>query len=432
MSIIYLIIFLIILTLIFSYFYMIRQKSKYLTIEEGNINLYKQQVLILKRDYDLGNLNEKEFRNLNDEITRRILDFNSNSSYEKSNENKNFPFIYKFIILFILTFSIVVYGINGKPEMPDFSIYSRTSDEIPNVFWDLTLNEIENKIVKNPDDIAALSSKANVLSTLGRTEESVGVWRKILSLSQNDLDVHSLLSFGEALINYNLDKEITNLISEEAMGIFLKVSNLSPVSTEEGSLSRYYISIAALEKGDVEQARLIWEEIKLKVPEDFEWKKNILENISKLEVKFSIAENDNKIRAMVDKLEKRLLDNDSNDISDWKMLGKSSLILQEFDRAELAYTKAYELNDKDIEVLIGLAESRLFQNKKDEYTIDLYKKILIINENHPLALWVVSEYEILNKNNIKGLRLLEKLLSNLPVGTEEYNLVSKKINELKN
>ena len=76
MSIIYLIIFLIILTLIFSYFYMIRQKSKYLTIEEGNINLYKQQVLILKRDYDLGNLNEKEFRNLNDEITRRILDFN--------------------------------------------------------------------------------------------------------------------------------------------------------------------------------------------------------------------------------------------------------------------------------------------------------------------------------------------------------------------
>ena len=87
MSIIYLIIFLIILTLIFSYFYMIRKKSKYLTIEEGNINLYKQQVLILKRDYDLGNLNEKEFRNLNDEITRRILAFNSNSSYEKSNEN---------------------------------------------------------------------------------------------------------------------------------------------------------------------------------------------------------------------------------------------------------------------------------------------------------------------------------------------------------
>ena len=286
--------------------------------------------------------------------------------------------------------------------------------------------------LKNPDDIAALSSKANVLSTLGRTEESVGVWRKIFSLSQNDMDAHSLLSFGEALINYNLDKEITNLISEEAMGIFLKVSNLSPVSTEEGSLSRYYISIAALEKGDVEQARLIWEEIKLKVPEDFEWKKNILENISKLEAKFSIAENDNKIRAMVDKLEKRLLDNDSNDISDWKMLGKSSLILQEFDRAELAYTKAYELNDKDIEVLIGLAESRLFQNKKDEYTIDLYKKILIINENHPLALWVVSEYEILNKNNIKGLRLLEKLLSNLPVGAEEYNLVTKKINELKN
>ena len=37
MSIIYLIIFLIILTLIFSYFYMFRLKSKYLNIEEGNI-----------------------------------------------------------------------------------------------------------------------------------------------------------------------------------------------------------------------------------------------------------------------------------------------------------------------------------------------------------------------------------------------------------
>ena len=78
---------------------------------------------------------------------------------------------------------------------------------------------------------------------------------------------------------------------------------------------------------------------------------------------------------MVDRLEKRLLENKSNSINDWKKLGRASLVLKQFQRAERSYRRAVELNNEDIEAIEGLAEARLYQNKKntviDKVTLNL-------------------------------------------------------------
>ena len=139
---------------------------------------------------------------------------------------------------------------------------------------------------------------------------------------------------------------------------------------------------------------------------------------------------------MVDRLEKRLVENKSNSINDWKKLGRASLVLKQFKRAERSYRRAVELNNEDIEAIEGLAEARLYQNKKntvvDKVTLNLFKKILSINQNHPLALWVISEDEVANGNKFKAIILLQKLIANLPQDSDEYILVLKRIEELQN
>jgi len=213
------------------------------------------------------------------------------------------------------------------------------------------------------------------------------------------------------------------------------VSYLTPVNTEVGALSRYYLSIAVLEKGDMEKAYALWQEIKEKAPKEADWRESVLLQIDKLEEKYSISRN-KQILAMVDKLEKRLLDTNSKEIGDWKKLGKSSLVLGQLKRAENAYRKAFELNNDDLESIIGLAESRLFQNDKnkniDVETLDLFKKILTINKDYPLALWVISEDEISKGNKQEAAILLKTLLANLTQGDEEYFFILNKIEELEN
>ena len=69
---------------------------------EGNIGLYKQQISELKRDYSLGYINSDEFKNINDELSRRILNFKSSNSNEETIENKNFVLLYKLLIHYFL------------------------------------------------------------------------------------------------------------------------------------------------------------------------------------------------------------------------------------------------------------------------------------------------------------------------------------------
>ena len=418
MGLFYLIVVLILAALTFIYFFIIKYKPTHVSITDGNLKLYKQQILDFKKDHSMGYVNVDEFQNINDELSRRILKLNFSSAEEELNEDKNFIYFYRLIIPIVLALAIIIYGINGKPNMPDFSASSRIDNTIPEIYWELTLSDIENKINKFPEDIESYLNKAGILSTLGREQESFKVWEKIILLSGDNIDPKNLLNYGEFIVNQNIKQKSEYIISEKAFKVFQKVSYLTPANTEVGALSRYYLSIAVLEKGDMEKAYALWQEIKEKAPKEANWRESILLQIAKLEEKYSISKN-KQILAMVDKLEKRLLDTNSKEIGDWKKLGKSSLVLGQLKRAEKAYRKAFELNNDDLESIIGLAESRLFQNDKnkniDVETLDLFKKILTINKDYPLALWVLSEDEISKGNKQEAAILLKiKIYSSSP------------------
>ena len=55
-----------------------------------------------------------------------------------------------------------------------------------------------------------------------------------------------------------------------------------------------------------------------------------------------------------------------------------------------------------------------------------------MDENYLLGLWVIADNEILRNNYNKAEQLLNRILIQLSEGTEEYNLVLRKLNELQN
>ena len=56
----------------------------------------------------------------------------------------------------------------------------------------------------------------------------------------------------------------------------------------------------------------------------------------------------------------------------------------------------------------------------------------LLDENYHLGLWVIADNEILGNNYNKAEQLLNRILIQLSEGTEEYNLVLRKLNELQN
>ena len=68
----------------------------------------------------------------------------------------------------------------------------------------------------------------------------------------------------------------------------------------------------------------------------------------------------------------------------------------------------------------------------DKKIINLFNDILLLDENYLLGLWVIADNEILGNNYNKAEELLNRILIQLSEGTEEYNLVLRKLNELQN
>ena len=232
-----------------------------------------------------------------------------------------------------------------------------------------------------------------------------------------------------------INKENQILISVEAKEIFDKASKLSSVETEVGALTRFYLGLYDYQNGNIELAQKVWEEIILSAPDNATWKKQIelqVEQISKNQVDF---END-RILSMVTRLSERLYRTNSQNIDEWNRLGRSYIVLGQFEQAQKAYEKANNLNKENLDSLKGLAETMLLNSNKDKPVdkkiIDLFSEILLLDENYLLGLWVIADNEILGNNYNKAEQLLNRILIQLSEGTEEYNLVLRKLNELQN
>ena len=330
--------------------------------------------------------------------------------------------------------SILFYYFNGQPGLPDLPLSQRTDNTVPSIFYERAIIDIDHRISSTEDSIELYILKANTLSALNKTEQAIKIWKYIIENYTEKLNASIYLSYGEAIIQNLVSKEDKLLITNEAREVFEKASKLSDIDTEVGALTRFYLGLYDFQNGKIQLAKKEWERIIISAPDGALWKKQIELQVTQISKNQTERENE-QILSMVSRLSERLYSNNSSNIDDWNKLGRSYIVIGQFEQAINAYQRANDLDKKNLDSLKGLAESMLLNSKKDQPVnkeiIDLFKSILSLDENYLLALWVVADNEILSNNILKAEQLLNRILIQLSEGTEEYILVLRKLNELK-
>ena len=411
-----------------------KKSDKRLSVTEVNKNIFKHQFSEIEEDLKLGLISEQEFNSIQNELSKRVLKYTTNKVVKPMNENISLNKGIKFIsIPLIIILSILFYYFNGQPGLPDLPLSQRTDNAVPPIFYERAIKDIDHRILSTEDSIELYILKANTLSALNKTEQAIKIWKYIIENYTKKLNAAIYLSYGEAIIQNIVSKEDKLVITNEAKEVFEKASKLSDIDTEIGALTRFYIGLYDFQNGNIQLAKKEWERIIISAPDEAPWKKQIELQVNQISKNLNERENE-QILSMVSRLSERLYSSDSSNIDDWNKLGRSYNVLGQFDQAIKAYQRANDIDETNLDSLKGLAESMLLNSEKDQPVnkkiIDLFKNILSLDENYLLALWVVADNEILSNNILKAEQLLNRILIQLSEGTEEYNLVLRKLKEL--
>jgi len=410
------------------------RSSKTFSVSEVNKNIFKHQFYEIEEDFKLGVINKKEFDTLKNELSKRVLKYSTSQISEQQNENKALNKSITIISMpIMILLSCLFYFYNGQPSLPDLPLSDRKDSIVPVVFYERAIIDIDKRIATNKDNLELYILKAHTLSNIDKTAQAIKTWKYIIDNYREQLDATIYLSYGETIIQNTANEENILFVTKEAKDIFEKAFKLSSIETEVGALTRFYLGLYDYQNGKTELAQKVWQEIILFAPDDAFWKKQIELQINQISKNQVDVENE-RILSMVSRLSERLYTTNSTNITEWNRLGRSYIVLGQFEKAMKAYEEAYALNSENLDSLKGLAESMLLNSEKnrpvDKKIINLFNSILLLDKNYLLGLWVMADNEILSNNFNKAEHLLNRILIQLSEGTEEYNLVIRKLNEL--
>lgn len=412
----------------------IKKSSVTFSVSEVNKNIFKHQFNEIDKDFQDGIINEKEFDTMKNELSKRVLKYSVTQDFQEESSNKNLTKIITILCVpLMVLFSFLFYYYNGQPGLPDLPLSERNEINVPSIFYERAIKDIDKRISLTNDNIELYILKANTLVAIDNLEEAINTWKYIINNFNDKLNAAIYLSYGETIIQNTIKEEEQLFVTKEAKIVFEKAAKLSNIETEVGALTRFYIGLYDYQEGNKELAKKVWQEIIISAPENAFWKNQIESQVNQIFKNEFDIENA-RIKEMVAGLSERLYTSNSSNIAEWNRLGRSYIVLGQFGEATKAYEKAYALDEKNLDSLKGLAESMLLNSQKDkpvdEKIINLFNEILLKDENYLLGLWVKADNEILLNNFDEAKKLLNRILIQLSEGTEEYNLVTRKLNEL--
>ena len=138
------------------------------------------------------------------------------------------------------------------------------------------------------------------------------------------------------------------------------------------------------------------------------------------------------IAANVEKLAKKLEQN-PNDAQDWLMLARSYISMERFADAAAAYEHATALNGNDANIWADYAEASAMANgqRLAGKPTDAIKRALQIDPRNQKALDLAGSAAYQAADYKKAIDYWQKLLTQLPAGSEESRTISEQITKAK-
>ncbi|MCM5558599.1 c-type cytochrome biogenesis protein CcmI [Pleomorphomonas sp. JP5] len=317
--------------------------------------VYRDQLSELDRDRERGLIGGVEADAARAEIARRLL-----AAAQASPEtNKPRPAVNRLValatVVAIPAIALPLYLFIGQPDMPDAPLAERLSaaPTAGNVA-DL-VGRVEKHLAANPGDLSGWRVIAPVYARLGRLDDAVQAWGRLVAAGEADAE--TLENYGAGLVDTN-----DGIVSPEAQSILARAVAADP----ERARARFYYAEGLRQAGAFEEALRQVDELIRRSPADAPWLETAREKrreiLAALKKPADTPEpqtlpasgmNSSAIEGMVDGLAARLAA-EPGDRDGWIRLMRSNMVLGRTDKAKAALADARKAFAGDAEALAAI------------------------------------------------------------------------------
>jgi cytochrome c-type biogenesis protein CcmH len=448
---------------------LLRGRSGTLPRAAYDMAVYRDQLAELDRDKTRGVITEAEAQAARAEIGRRMLAASQEvSDAQPAPAVKSWPRTLAVALAGAAPLAaMLLYLEMGSPDVPGIPFAEQTAMQAMQADTaaesraqiERMLQSLAERVQKAPDDREGWILLARSLSALGRNDEALPAWRRVMALT-NDAPEHAG-PFGEALV-----QAAGGVVTPEARKAFERVREADPLDPR----ALFFLGIAQAQAGDARAALQLWTDIVATSPEDAPWlpivRARITDTAREARIdpatikpspeaqkaaqsaatrgpgaaeveamqRLSPEERQAAIRTMVERLAARM-ETEPDNLEGWRRLGRAWGVLGERKKAKEALARAVALAPENVAVLSDYASALLQEAGPDaappaEVTA-IMRRILALDPDHGDAQWFVGLAEAEAGNRDAAAALWEKLITRLPPGSPEYAEVKKRLDALK-
>ena len=317
--------------------------------------VYCDQLSELDRDRERGLIGGEEADAARAEIGRRLLA----AAHAPTDTGKPRPAANRLVALVTVVavpaIALPFYLLIGQPDMPDAPLAERlTSAPAAGNVADL-VGRVEKHLADNPDDLSGWRVIAPVYARLGRLDDAVKAWGRLVAAGEADAAM--LENYGAGLVDTN-----DGIVSPEAQSILARAVAADP----ERARARFYYAEGLRQAGAFEEALRQIDELIRRSPADAPWLETArgkrAEILAALKRPADTPEpptlpasgvNSAAIEGMVDGLAARLAA-EPDDRDGWIRLMRSNMVLGRNDKAKAALADARKAFAGDVEAMAAI------------------------------------------------------------------------------
>ncbi|MBL8630502.1 MAG: c-type cytochrome biogenesis protein CcmI [Rhodospirillaceae bacterium] len=376
------------------------------TPDEGprDVVVLKDQLAEIDRDLARGVINTTEADALKLEIQRRLLAAARRPLVTVWREGAGLrSALTALLAVAVPLIAFAIYMNLGAPTLKPVVAATPEAQSAQEAQMAGLVEQLAQRMAADPDNIEGWSLLARSYRQMERYEDALEAGRHVLSLNPPGAEPYA--NFGEMLVTV-----ADGNVSADAQAAFLTALQRDRAEPR----ARFYLGLAAAQKGDAQSAIAIWRDLTADAPKDAPWLEmvrgqmfqvaqsaavmpmnvepkhplDVLKtdakaapvpvpsapapkaattasvpasdpeditspDVSAIKEQFS-AENLAQIQAMVGALAGRL-ENDPSDFNGWMMLGRSYMVLRNADGAQKAFEKAISLRPDDLQPKLSYA-----------------------------------------------------------------------------
>jgi len=387
-----------------------------------DLNVFQDQLKEVDRDVERGVLTPEQAESARLEIQRRILAADKAPAEAQASDSRRKRIALAAVVaVAVPALAAVIYLQVGSPN-PQVAERQNAEAEMNQM-----LEELAARVAQAPDDVDAVTLLARSYAMVGRFKESVEVYKKLL---QMDASAENYAGFGEAVVFLSEGK-----VTKDSHDAFVRALTIDRGEPR----ARFYLGLEQADKNQPHNAIATWRELIADAPPGAEWATMVTEQMAgvaktanippmTVEPKHALdfvpreevalakvmtagpmaaprrapappspadmpAEAQAQVQQMVAGLAKRL-ETEPDDYNGWVMLGRSYVVLKNFEGAKTAYGKAVALKPTDVEPRMQYLASLMTvvdaagEGPLPQDVADAAASILQLDPKHPDALYV--------------------------------------------